>query len=234
MNEHEQSALRARKARKIREKRRPSRWLEKRAERAFDARAVSFFAEGETPTSIPALELDLELEGSDPTATPSLASRPRRSFGRHVVAVVAVSLVVCIAALARSVTLGASPTSPAAAPLAAPVFAPWPHAVVDTSTAPTDVAPPGPPAAESAPDRSPEEALVAREDARRLLEKGAGADAVVAARASVALDPTDAEAWLVLGAAYQLVGNMREARSAFESCTRVATRGRSWECRALL
>jgi hypothetical protein len=38
----------------------------------------------------------------------------------------------------------------------------------------------------------------------------------------------------VLGAAYQLVGNAREARAAFEACTRVAKRGRTWECRALL
>jgi Flp pilus assembly protein TadD len=90
------------------------------------------------------------------------------------------------------------------------------------------------PAAPAAPDPSPDEALLAREDARRLLEKGAGLDALVAARASVALDPSDAEAWLVLGAAYQLVGNAREARAAFESCARVAKRGRTWECRALL
>jgi Flp pilus assembly protein TadD len=80
---------------------------------------------------------------------------------------------------------------------------------------------------------SPAEALLAREDARRLLEKGAGKDAIVAGRASVALDPTDAEAWLVLGAAYQLVGHWQEARSAFQSCMRLATRGPTAECSAL-
>ena len=119
----------------------------------FDAEAVQFFSEGETP-SLRALELDLEPEPDD---APSEATH----------------------------------------------------------------APP------------PAEARIARENARTLLEKGAGTDAIVAGRTSVALDPTDAEAWLVLGAAYQVVGNWQEARSAFQSCVRLAKRGPIAECRAL-
>jgi hypothetical protein len=145
--------------------------------------------------------------------------------------VVGVSLVVCIVALARTV-IGA-PAAPAPASAAMTVPSPRP-AGVTTIAAPEPPRAPVAPAAAVAPDPSPDEALLAREDARRLLEKGAGLDALVAARASVALDPSDAEAWLVLGAAYQLVGNAREARAAFEACTRVAKRGRTWECRALL
>jgi hypothetical protein len=254
VNEHEQQAMRARNARKVREKKRPSRWLEKRngpvtarsrepdppepepepqADPLFEEHAVVFFNEGETPTSIPALELDLDADADayDDDGAVSLR-RPRRSYARHVMAVVAVSLVVCVAALLRSVS--SAPAAPSAATAPAAAFAPWPRAAATEVAAPA-APPPATPVAEVADlPPAPEEALAAREDARRLLEKGAGADALVAARASVALDPTDAEAWLVLGATYQMLGKTREAHEAFESCVRVAKRGRSWECRALL
>ena len=46
--------------------------------------------------------------------------------------------------------------------------------------------------------------------------------------------PTDAEAWLVLGAAYQLAGKGTEARDAFRLSTKLATHGGVGECRAFV
>lgn len=46
--------------------------------------------------------------------------------------------------------------------------------------------------------------------------------------------PTDAESWLVLGAAYQLAGKGTEARDAFRLSTKLATHGGVGECRAFV
>ena len=50
----------------------------------------------------------------------------------------------------------------------------------------------------------------------------------------MALDPTDGEAWLLLGAAYQEKGLNAEARRAFTSCLKEGKRGPMGECRAML
>jgi hypothetical protein len=73
----------------------------------------------------------------------------------------------------------------------------------------------------------------------RWLEKRTGASstrpaAIAAGAQSVELDLTDAEAWLILGAAYQLAGKGAEARSAFYGCSKLAKRGDVGECRALV
>ena len=77
-------------------------------------------------------------------------------------------------------------------------------------------------------------ALQEKNDARRALERGRVADAIAAGERSVALDATDGEAWLLLGAAYQDKGNMAEARRAYSACTKEGTRGPIGECRAML
>jgi Flp pilus assembly protein TadD len=46
----------------------------------------------------------------------------------------------------------------------------------------------------------------------------------------VALDPSDAEAWLILGAAYQEKGDAANARRSFKSCLSEGKRGPKWEC----
>ncbi len=66
------------------------------------------------------------------------------------------------------------------------------------------------------------------------LEQGALAKAVEAGERSVALDPADGEAWLTLGAAYQMMGRAAEARRSFSSCVAEAKRGPIGECRAML
>jgi hypothetical protein len=67
-----------------------------------------------------------------------------------------------------------------------------------------------------------------------LLDQGAFAKAVEAGERSVALDPTDGEAWLLLGAAYQSMGKNAEARRSFSSCIAEAKKGPIGECRAML
>lgn len=77
-------------------------------------------------------------------------------------------------------------------------------------------------------------ALEEKVAARRALEHGRNADAVDAGRRSVDLDPTDGEAWLLLGAAYQEQGKSGDARRAYASCVKEGKRGPLEECRAML
>jgi len=58
--------------------------------------------------------------------------------------------------------------------------------------------------------------------------------AIEAGEASVAADPTDAEAWLLLGAAYDSKGRPADARRAYQSCMQQGKRGPKGECAALL
>jgi len=67
-----------------------------------------------------------------------------------------------------------------------------------------------------------------------LLDQGAFAKAVEAGEHSVSLDPTDGEAWLMLGAAYQSMGKPAEARRSFSACVAEGKRGPIGECRSML
>lgn len=216
----------------------------------LDADAATFFRAGDEGHALADLDLDRDDERSPPALASEAAIRAaarRRSFSRHVIGIVGLALVMCIAAVARSAASSRSTSAAAFAALAeargGAASTPAPSSADATALA---VAPPPPPviAEPAAPPSaktganadatSPRAAAAAaRERARALLENGAGADAVAAGQRSVELDPTDAEAWLVLGAAYQLVGNGREARRAFYSCTRLAKRGPVAECAAL-
>ena len=50
----------------------------------------------------------------------------------------------------------------------------------------------------------------------------------------MALDRKDGEAWLILGAAYQSLGKLADARRSFLACSKEATTGPVGECRAML
>ncbi len=80
----------------------------------------------------------------------------------------------------------------------------------------------------------PKAAASAKVEARGLLERGKATLAIEAGERSVALDPSDGEAWLILGAAYQEKGNQKDARRAFQSCSKLGKRGPMAECRAML
>jgi cytochrome c-type biogenesis protein CcmH/NrfG len=110
-----------------------------------------------------------------------------------------------------------APLAPAPQPVAA---APVPEEV-----AAPPVADPAPPA---------KSAKEEKEDARRSLERGKLKDSVEAGERSVALDATDAEAWLILGSAEQELGHGKSAREAFLQCTKEAKTGPVRECSLML
>jgi Flp pilus assembly protein TadD len=82
----------------------------------------------------------------------------------------------------------------------------------------------------------PDPAQAAKEKtaSRIALERGRLGAAIEAGERSVALDPTDGEAWLILGAAYQTKGNAKDARRCYKTCIEQAKRGPRGECAAML
>lgn len=77
-------------------------------------------------------------------------------------------------------------------------------------------------------------ALEEKKDCQRALDRGKAKDAIAAGERSVALDPTDGEAWLLLGAAYQESGKGGEARRCYTACIKEGKRGPKGECAAML
>jgi DNA-binding response OmpR family regulator len=65
------------------------------------------------------------------------------------------------------------------------------------------------------------------------LSRGATARAVELSRQAVAASPSNADAWLTLGAAYQASGNPSGARDAYRSCVAQAHTANVSECRVL-
>ncbi len=111
--------------------------------------------------------------------------------------------------------------------LAAPPSASPPSQAI--SAAPSHVAPVAPVA-----PVEPKTAVQEREAARRALEHGKPRDAVAAGERATSADPTDAEAWLILGAAHQELGHDAAARAAFHSCLTSAKHGPIRECGSML
>jgi hypothetical protein len=77
-------------------------------------------------------------------------------------------------------------------------------------------------------------AIEEKRTARIALEHGQTETAIESGERSVALDATDGEAWLLLGAAYQEKGRHSDARRCFTRCVREGRRGPLGECRAML
>ena len=69
--------------------------------------------------------------------------------------------------------------------------------------------------------------------AGRALRKGDTAKAVALARQAVGENPSNADAWLTLGAAYQASGNGAAARDAYRSCAKQAHFANVTECESL-
>ena len=162
----------------------------------------------------------------DEDATPATDVR-RERFARFVRVCLAVSVALCLFAVLRGVisrTRTAAPPAPSANDVRAtsaprdqdpePALAPAPVLDFDAAIAGT-------------PEGAKREALIALE-ARRLPE------AIAAGERAVALDATDGEAWLILGAAYQENYQLGEARRCYRACVvkgKVDPRG---ECAAML
>jgi hypothetical protein len=182
---------------------------------------------------------------------PAVDPARRRALRRYVATALAVASVICVAAIVRGAVAytnrelpaparaasvrSADPPeeAPRPAPPPAEPQAPPPEPVVAPLLAPSPAG-----SAASAPPVAPEsDPVAARESkkiAQRALDRGKVAEAIEAGERSVALDPTDGDAWLILGAAYQLRGATAEARRCFSSCVRQGTRGPRGECAALL
>jgi hypothetical protein len=119
----------------------------------------------------------------------------------------------------------AETAAPAAPPPAEPVAAAAAPAAAPAETAAAA------PAAAAEPD--PKAAAKEKNACRNALERGKVADAIEAGERSVALDPTDAEAWLILGASYQEKGDMKNARRSYKACLEQGKRGPKYECAAM-
>ncbi|MGD0676042.1 MAG: hypothetical protein ABSC94_11515 [Polyangiaceae bacterium] len=84
------------------------------------------------------------------------------------------------------------------------------------------------------PELRAEEAKRARESSRAALERGHVGQAVAAGERSVALDATDAEAWLILGASYQEKGDLQNARRCYRTCVQARGESSRSECIRML
>jgi hypothetical protein len=107
------------------------------------------------------------------------------------------------------------------------------------SAAATLVAPPALPPSEDtiappADTLNPESAEDDKRASLAALEQRKLAEAIVAGERATELDPTDADAWLILGAAYHDQGNFLAARKCYAECTKQAKRGEVRECTFLL
>jgi tetratricopeptide (TPR) repeat protein len=202
---------------------------------------------------------DVEQEGANGSyaARRSLASEQRRKRASRWVAAGAVALgILSVAAWTfRGRTsempppaAGMSPatqaepvsassvTSPAVVPIgAAPPAAmdvPSPDEVdqVDGLALPNDTAT----VAAPKPAPVPAEAREAKRLAQRTLERGQAKQAIEHAQRATEADPEDGEAWLLLGAAHQELGHLREAREAYAACLKQGKRGPRHECAAML
>jgi hypothetical protein len=189
--------------------------------------------------------------------TPAVRER-RARFTRYVTWAVGASAVVCLAAFVRvvvarghhevdathaaSMQLAVPAPQPVAQVIAATVVeAPpptEPTAPVASPVAPA-VEPPAPAASAAADAPTPTEldpvaAKVEKKAAQSALDRGDMKGAIEAGERSVALDPTDGDTWLVLGAAYQERGKAADARRCFIACTKQGKRGAIGECAAML
>ncbi len=126
-----------------------------------------------------------------------------------------------LAAPAEPSTVAERPAPPAERPAAVAEIQPVPAASITAVAAQVRVAEPATAAQET-------------RAAQAALDHGNVAGAIRAGERSVALDPGDGRAWLLLGAAYQEAGDTKDARRAFKACVEQARRGPKDECAAML
>jgi hypothetical protein len=127
--------------------------------------------------------------------------------------------------------------APAAEPPPPPAAEPPPPPAAEppaVTAAPAVVAAPAAPDPLTDPAARAKEASRARETARAALERGALREAISAGERSVALDGTDGESWLILGAAYQQGGDLVSARRSYRACIDQGRRGPRSECAQML
>ena len=126
-----------------------------------------------------------------------------------------------------AITSARGTSAPAAsAPAASPIAA----AQIDSNASPNAA-----PGASVAVDATPAKSAAEEKKSTRIaLERGKLKDAIAAGERSIALDPTDGETWLLLGAAYQDSGKSLDARRCVVECAKQGKRGPINECRMML
>jgi hypothetical protein len=133
---------------------------------------------------------------------------------------------------------GAAPAAELAAP--PPAAVPAVPAPSELPAAPATATVPELAAAESAAPAGeasaadPREALRLKKASQLALEHGRIATSIEAGENAVLLDPLDADAWLILGAAYQQKGDLGQARRCYKACVKRGQRGNRGECVAML
>lgn len=198
--------------------------------------AEQFFSEGDVARlATTDAEDDLELANAKAQrkSDPDVVKR-RAKFAKYVTWAVGVSAALCLIAVVRTTFSSSSKTITAAN--AASV-----KTEMVTKPAPPPVAQPAPKAAEPAVAAAPVEPAkpvvmgdIKEEKAKvkAALDKNKLADAIEAGQRAVTIDETDSEAWLLLGAAYQAKGELKEAQNAYRSCMDKGTKDKfQRECR---
>lgn len=214
----------------------------------------SFFSESEH--DIHSRDLESEHDANDARirkTLPHVVAR-RQRLSRVVTWVAVGACAVCALALGRALVPGRDGSStsspetsfattskmdvreaaiPARAPAAPAEIVPTPGFATQLVDVPLPV--------EAAPVTSPEppridaeRAMSEKVVARQALEQGKVAEAVAAGERSVSADPTDGESWLLLGAAYQEQGNLKDARRCYRACIDEGKRGPRNECGQML
>ncbi len=87
---------------------------------------------------------------------------------------------------------------------------------------------------EDMPAEKPKNAWQEKQAAKAALERGSSGAAIAAGERSVALDPSDGEAWLVLGGAYQAMGNNGQAKRCYNACISQGKKGPTGDCKDML
>ncbi|MGH7271891.1 MAG: hypothetical protein ACREJ3_15790 [Polyangiaceae bacterium] len=209
-----------------------------------DLASLFFSRERCLPESDGADLIDDHAQGRARFASPDLRQR-QRYLRRYVVSAVAVAGAIGFAALLRVTTAanamasGPEVRAVAAAPIPQPVPAEAAKAV-ETAPVVALASPPVLPAVTAppptlAPTPAEPSAREERNQALHLLNKSEWAAAAAAGERSVRRDPTDAQTWLILGAAYAERGQGSEARLDYARCVKLARPGPSRsECADLL
>ncbi len=130
---------------------------------------------------------------------------------------------------ASATTAQTAPSVIAAATVAAALDA-GPSAVADAAPSPAASSDD----AELTPEERAKRAKAEKAKAQGALDRGAVQAAIDAGERSVALDETDGEAWLLLGAAYQEKGRLSDAQRAYQACTQKGKRGPIRDCAAMI
>jgi hypothetical protein len=184
---------------------------------------------------------------AEPAKAPESTAAPAESGASAAASAPSPDPAAAAPAVSTETAAAAEPAAPTAEPAQGASAAPLPSAPVasaapdgaspapaEARAKPAEVAPAGSVEAPLDPKEAAKEAGKQKAKSRRALEWGKTVDAIAAGEQSVALDPADAEAWLILGAAYQTKGDFKSAMRSFKACVDQGKRGPKYECAAMI